>query len=142
MGAKVEWVGNYTFLVSGDSRHYTILDHADSVESQKGSSPTELLLGAMCGCSAMDVVSILKKKRENIVGLEVRADAKRAPEFPKVFTEVTMEYIVQGDVRKKSLESAISLSHKKYCHISIMLERSGVKFSISSKIIKVPSSTS
>ncbi|MEM0133790.1 MAG: OsmC family protein [Thermoplasmatales archaeon] len=135
MRGKVEWMKDMTFLASGDSNRYTILDFSDDKEQQKGSSPTEMLLQAMCGCTAMDVLSILKKKREPITGLEVKADGTRSPEHPKVFTSVNLEYVVYGRVKQESLDRAIALSQEKYCNISIVMKRAGVNINVTSKII-------
>jgi len=138
MRGKVEWMKDMSFIASGDSNRYTILDFSDDKEQQKGSSPTEMLLQAMCGCTAMDVLSILKKKKEPVVGLEVIVDGTRAPEHPKVFTDINLEYVVHGNVRKESLDRAISLSQEKYCNISIILKRGGVRINVTSKIIEDP----
>ncbi|MCL4334109.1 MAG: OsmC family protein [Candidatus Thermoplasmatota archaeon] len=136
MRAKVEWVDGLTFLSSDDSGHYVILDHSEDKSAQKGSSPTNMLLEAMCGCTAMDVISILKKKKEPVTGLEVIADGTRATEHPKVFTDINIEYVAYGNVKKESLERAIALSQEKYCNISITLKRAGVKVNVSSRIVE------
>ncbi len=95
-----------------------------------------MLLEAMCGCTAMDVISILKKKKEPVTGLEVIADGTRATEHPKVFTDINIEYVAYGNVKKESLERAIALSQEKYCNISITLKRAGVKVNVSSRIVE------
>jgi len=134
--AKVEWVDNLTFLSSGDSGRFTILDHSENKELQKGSSPTEMLLQALCGCTAMDVISILQKKREPVTGLVVTAEGTRAQEHPKVFTNINLEYVAYGNVKKESLDRAVSLSQEKYCNVSITLKKAGVTLNISSRIDK------
>ncbi|MGC8644829.1 MAG: OsmC family protein [Thermoplasmata archaeon] len=134
MKAKVRWVGNLTFIGSADSRHYTIIDHAENKEEQMGSSPTELLLQAMLSCTATDIVNILRKMREPLEGLEVSAEGFRSKEYPQLFTEITLEYVVKGKVNRESLEKAISLSQEKYCHISIALKRSGTNVKVKSRI--------
>ncbi|MGC8562432.1 MAG: OsmC family protein [Thermoplasmata archaeon] len=136
MRGKVEWMKDMTFIASGDSNRYTIFDFSDVSEQQKGSAPTEMLLQAMCGCTAMDVISILKKKKEPVEGLEVIADGTRSPEHPKVFTDINLEYVVYGNVKKESLERAISLSQEKYCNISIIMKHGGVRINVTSKIIE------
>ena len=136
MRAKVEWVDNLTFLSSDDSGHYAILDHSENKELQKGSTPTNMLLQALCGCTAMDVISILQKKKEPVTGLEVSAEGTRAAEHPKVFTEVELEYVAYGNVKKESLDRAVSLSQEKYCNISITLKRAGVRVTFSTRIVK------
>ncbi len=135
MRAKVEWVDNLTFIASDDSGHYVILDHNEDKALQKGSSPTNMLLQAMCGCTAMDVISILQKKKEPVTGLEVSAEGTRAEQHPRVFTDVNIEYIAYGNVNKESLDRAVSLSQEKYCNISITLKRAGVRVTFSTKIV-------
>ncbi|MEM0126420.1 MAG: OsmC family protein [Thermoplasmatales archaeon] len=134
MKANVRWIGNLTFIGSSDSRRYTIIDHSEDKEKQMGSSPTELLLQALCSCTAMDIVNILQKMKEPLEGLEVRAEGFRSKDYPQLFTEINLEYVVKGNVSKDSLERAISLSQEKYCHISIALKRSGTNIKVSSKI--------
>ncbi|MEM0127583.1 MAG: OsmC family protein [Thermoplasmatales archaeon] len=134
MKANVHWVGNLTFIGSADSRHYTIIDHSEDKEKQMGSSPTELLLQAMCSCTAMDIVNILQKMKEPLAGLEVKAEGFRSKEYPQLFTEINLEYIIKGNVSKESLERAITLSQEKYCHVSIALKRSGTNIKVTSRI--------
>jgi putative redox protein len=82
----------------------------------------ELVLIGMAGCTAYDVVSILAKKRQAVTGLEVRSQAERAEEPPRVFTDIEIEYIVRGkNISPKAVEDAIRLSKDKYCSASIML---------------------
>ena len=83
----------------------------------------ELVLIALCGCTATDVASILHKKREPFTALEVRAEADQAPEPPKVYTAIRLVYKVRGAVSKKSMEDAVRLSKEKYCSVSAMLEK-------------------
>lgn len=134
MKAKVEWVGNFTFIGSSDSNRYTLIDHSEDREMKKGPSPTELFLQALCSCTAIDVVSILKKMKEPIKGLQVSAEGIRSKEFPQVFTDISLEYSVDGEVKEDSLDKAISLSQEKYCHISISLKRAGAKVNVTRKI--------
>jgi len=131
----VKWVGNMTFVSSGDSGHYIVMDSDFEGSPPKANGPTELLLQSMCGCTAMDVISILKKMKEPVEKFEINATASRAPEHPKVITDIDMEYVVYGNVKHESLEKAIQLSQDKYCNISIILKRGGVKINISSRII-------
>jgi putative redox protein len=134
MKARVRWVGNLTFIGSADSGHYIIIDHAENKEEQMGSSPTELLLQAMLSCTASDIVNILRKMREPMEGLEVRAEGFRSKDYPQLFKEINIEYIVKGKVNPDSLAKAISLSQEKYCHISIALKRSGTDVRVTSRI--------
>lgn len=135
MKAKASWVDGLTFVSSGDSGHYVIMDSKFEGREQKANGPMELLLQSLCACTGMDVVSILRKMHEPLTGFEITLDATRANEHPKVFTSVNLEYIVYGDVNPESLEKAIKLSQEKYCTISVMLKRAGVAVAVSRKII-------
>jgi putative redox protein len=81
-----------------------------------------VLIG-LCGCTASDVVSILRKKRERFTSLEVRAQAERAPDPPTVYTEIKLTYRVGGRVAHKAMEDAVRLSKEKYCSVSAMLAK-------------------
>ena len=84
----------------------------------------ELVLIALCGCTASDVVGILKKKREPFTGLEVHVQAERAADYPQIYTEIKLTYRVRGAVNPKAMEDAVRLSKEKYCSVSAMLEKS------------------
>jgi len=83
----------------------------------------ELVLNALCGCTAYDVVSILQKKREPLTGLEVSAKAEKAPDPPRVYTSIELVYRVNGNVTRKSVEDAVRLSEEKYCSVAAMLNK-------------------
>jgi putative redox protein len=83
----------------------------------------ELVLIALCSCTAADVVSILRKKREPFTSVEVLAESERAPEPPKVFTKIKLVYRVGGKVNRKSVEDAVRLSIDKYCSVEAMLKK-------------------
>ncbi|HEV2731997.1 MAG TPA: OsmC family protein, partial [Terriglobales bacterium] len=83
----------------------------------------ELVLIGLCGCTATDVVSILRKKREPFTSLEVRAQAERAPSPPTVYTEIKLIYRVGGKVSRKAVEDAVRLSEEKYCSVAAMLNK-------------------
>jgi putative redox protein len=87
-----------------------------------GFQPMELVLIGLAGCTAMDVISILRKKRQHVTGFEVRARAGRAREHPKVFSDVTITYIVEGiNVDPEAVRRAIELSETRYCPVQAML---------------------
>lgn len=89
-----------------------------------GVRPLELLLIGLGGCTAMDVISILRKKRQQFSGFDIQLHADRAEEHPKVFTAITIKYIVRGrDVDPKAVERAIELSSAKYCSAHAMLAK-------------------
>lgn len=122
--AKVTWTGSGLRLVGeASSGPAIVVDHAvKEGEKQAGPTPMELLLIGLCGCTAMDVVSILQKKRQPFTGLEVRATAERAEEHPMVYTRIHLEYVVRGEgVEPQAVERAIELSETKYCSAAAML---------------------
>src|SRR5580704_5642590 len=117
--AKAMWTDDHRFLGQASSSHGIVIDGA----SKTASSPIELVLIALCGCTGYDVVSILGKKREPFTHLEVSAQAERATGYPAVFTEIKLTYRVGGKVSRKAVEDAVRLSKEKYCSVSAMLER-------------------
>ncbi len=100
----------------------TVLFDADSAH-QHGPSPMEAVLMALCGCTSVDVVSILQKKRQPLTGLRVTATATQAETAPRVFTHIKLTYAVRGRLSRKAVEDAVSLSKNKYCSVSKMLEK-------------------
>ena len=92
--------------------------------SSAGSSPKELVLLGLAGCTSSDVINILNKKRVNLKNYEVNIKAEVADEHPKVFTSIEMEYVFYGnDIQEKDVERAIELSQTKYCAVTKMLEK-------------------
>jgi putative redox protein len=121
MQATALWTDNERFVGSATSGHAVVMDAA---KEKTASSPMELVLIALCGCTASDVVGILKKKREPFTGLEVQVQAERASDYPQVYTEIKLTYRVRGTVNHKAMEDAVRLSKEKYCSVSAMLEKS------------------
>lgn len=121
MNASVTWVEDRRFVGSASSGHAIVLD--GSAEKQ-GSSPMELLLIGMAGCTAYDVISILEKKRQQVTALRVSARAERAEDPPRVYTKIDIEYLLRGrGIKPKAVEDAIRLSKETYCSASIMLAK-------------------
>jgi len=118
--AKTIWTDKDRFVGEANSGHAIVLDAG---QEKTANSPIELVLIALCGCTASDVVSILRKKREPFTVLEVAAQAERAEEHPKVFTQIKLVYRVRGKVTHKAVEDAVRLSKEKYCSVSAMLEK-------------------
>jgi putative redox protein len=118
--ARAIWTDKDRFLGEATSGHALVVDAGDT---KSASSPIELVLIALCGCTASDVVGILRKKREPFTALEVAAQAQRAGDFPKVYTEVKLVYRVRGKVTHKAMEDAVRLSKEKYCSVSAILEK-------------------
>src|SRR5271166_3461733 len=120
ISARARWTEQDRFSADASSGHAITVDAgADKVAN----SPMELVLIALCGCTASDVVGILRKKREPFTGLEVLAVGERATEHPKVYTQIKLIYRVRGRVSHKAMEDAVRLSKEKYCSVSAMLEK-------------------
>jgi putative redox protein len=124
MDAKVTWK-NDGLLLSGTADTGSVLDMASSQdEGQPGFRPMELLAVGLAGCTAMDVLSILKKKRQDVVDFEVKVHTVAADEYPKVWTDAKIEYIVTGhDIDPKAVERAMELSRTTYCPAQNMLNK-------------------
>ena len=109
------------FAARSGSGHTIALDDASG---DTGMRPAELVPLAVAGCTAMDVISILKKKRQDVTGFEVRAHGLRADDYPKVFTDITLEYVVRGhNIDPKAVERSIELSETKYCSVMGTLKK-------------------
>ena len=125
--AQITWVGPGLRLLGEASGGPAIaVDHVLPGEdrAETGPRPMDLLLIGLAGCTSMDVISILQKKRQSFTDLQVKVTAERAEEHPKVYTQIHLEYIVQGKgVDPKAVERAIELSQTKYCPASAMLEK-------------------
>jgi len=118
--AAVKWTDEERYVGVATSRHSLVMDTA---KEKTANSPMELVLIALCGCTASDVVGILRKKREPFIGLEVRAKGERADGYPAVYTSIHLTYVVHGDVTAKAMQDAVRLSNEKYCSVSAMLEK-------------------
>jgi putative redox protein len=117
--AQATWTKNHEFTAQAGSGHTLLMD-GDKVTA---STPMELVLMALCGCTGYDVISILQKKREPFTSLEIRAQGERATGYPAVYTEIKLTYRVGGKVSRKSVEDAVKLSKEKYCSVSAMLDK-------------------
>ena len=118
--SKLIWTDSERFVGQASSNHAIVVDAG---KDKTANSPVELVLIGLCGCTASDVVNILKKKREPLVSLEVSAKGERAPTPPMVYTEIQLVYRVSGKVSKKAVEDAVRLSEEKYCSVSAMLAK-------------------
>src|SRR5256714_5220871 len=123
MECTVRWTGDMTFLAETGSNHVVAMDGAPEGGGRNlAPRPMEMVLVGTGGCTAYDVVLILRKSGQDITGCEVELTSERAPADPKVFTRIHMHFIVRGRSLKRNLvEQAIRLSHEKYCSASIML---------------------
>lgn len=123
MRATVRWMENVSFLGTSETGHNVTMDGPpDAGGRDLGPRPMELVLLGTGGCTAYDVVHILKKSRADIAGCEVELQAERAENDPKVFTAIHLHFIVKGtSLKHEQVARAIELSAEKYCSASIML---------------------
>ncbi|MDO9370982.1 MAG: OsmC family protein [Gammaproteobacteria bacterium] len=126
MKARVKWVENSMFVAQSGSGHSVVLDGPPEAGGQNlGVRPMEMVLMGLGGCTAFDVVDILRKKRETVSDCVVEISAERADTVPKVFTKIHLHYIVRGsNVKEESVQRAVELSAEKYCSVSMMLNKS------------------
>jgi putative redox protein len=127
MECTVRWGGlsGMTFVAETGSGHVVCMDGApDGGGRNLAPRPMELLLAGTGGCTAYDVVLILKRGRHDVRGCDVVLKAERAPADPKVFTRIEFRFVVRGrGLRQDVVERAVRLSHEKYCSASVMLEK-------------------
>ncbi len=121
--ASVQWVEGMEFQAVTGSEHRVTMDAgAGDGGKNHGPSPMELLLVGMAGCTGMDVIDILRKKRQLVSGLEVKIEGTRAETHPMVYIDIEVVYVVRGkDIAPKAVEDAIQLSETKYCGAGAML---------------------
>ena len=120
MQAQVKWVGDDRFLGLTESNNSVIMDA--KIGEKSAASPMEMVLMGVGGCSSVDVVSILKKSRQQVTDCRVEIQAERADAVPAVFTKIHLHFVVEGhEVKESQVERAVNLSADKYCSVSIML---------------------
>jgi putative redox protein len=119
-------VQGITFVAKANSNHWVAVDGGSEFGgSLAGSTPKELVLMGLAGCTAMDVVPILKKKRAPLQKLEINVRANEREEHPRIFTDIHLEYVFYGDgLKPEDIERAIELSTTKYCSVSAILRAS------------------
>lgn len=125
MKARVKWLDHMSFVGESDSGHSVVMDGApESGGRNLGVRPMEMLLLGLGGCSSFDVVMILQKARQDVTNCEVEITAERADTEPKVFTNIHLHFIVEGnDIAEARVARAVSLSAEKYCSAAKMLEK-------------------
>ena len=112
------------FLMEAKNEHQnTILIDSSAGETPKGMSPMQLLLAGIGACSTIDIISILKKQRQNANSIEIIVNGDRVETIPKVFDKIHIHYILEGDLEEEKVKKAIDLSLEKYCSVSKMLEK-------------------
>ena len=124
MKARVKWVQGVMFVGESGSGHAVVMDGAPEAGGRNlGVRPMELVLLGVGGCTSFDVVSILKKQRQNVIDCVAELQAERADSDPKVFTKIHIHFVVTGKALKdEQVKRAIELSADKYCSASIMLK--------------------
>ncbi len=123
--AKVTFVNGMQFVGSADSGHAVVMDALSSVGGNNtGSRPMELLLIALGGCTGMDVISILRKKKQNVSRLELNVTGEQAEDHPRMYTTIHIEYVLTGkDISDKAVKRAVELSLEKYCSVGATLDK-------------------
>lgn len=136
MRATIDWTGNASFKATSGTGHSVQLDGPpDHGGENLGPRPMELLLMGVGGCSSFDVMSILKKSRQDVTACHAELEAERADAVPAVFKKIHLHFVVTGNnLKEKQVQRAVSLSAEKYCSASIMLDSAGVEITHSYEI--------
>ncbi len=138
MKARIKWLENACLIAEADSGHGVVIDGAAEIGGRNlGVRPMEMILMGLGGCSAMDVLSILKKQRQQITDCLIEIEAQRRDEQPKVFTNIHLHFIITGNnLKDNHVKRAVDLATEKYCSVSAMLETT-VKITHDYEIVKV-----
>lgn len=111
--AQLKWTEGMQFIARAGNGPAVVLDSSDG---GSGPSPMELVLIGIAGCSAIDIIMIMKKKRAHVTDFQINIAGERAEEYPKRYTDIQIEYVLHGkDIKTKAVEQAIQLSETKYC---------------------------
>ena len=134
--AKVTYVNGMQFIGDSESGHALVMDADPSAGGRNtGPKPMELLLISAGGCSGMDIISVLKKKRHDVTGLEIQVKGEKAEDYPTKFIDITLKFIVRGrNISESAVKKAVELSMTKYCSVKATLEGTA-KIQYSYKII-------
>lgn len=137
MQATIKWVGDAMFLGESGSGHAVVMDGPEDHGGRNmGVRPMEMILLGLGGCASFDVVSILKKSRQNIVDCKAKIEAERAEGVPSPFTKIHVHFIVEGvNLKESQVSRAVNLSAEKYCSASIMLAAAGVSMTHSFEVV-------
>lgn len=138
MKATIKWVDGAMFLGESGTGHSLVMDGAEEQGGRNlGPRPMEMLLIGLGGCSAYDVMAMLRKSRQNVVDCRAELAAERADTIPAVFTKIHVHFVVTGiGLKESQVARAVSLSAEKYCSASIMLEAGGVEISHSHELVE------
>ncbi len=135
--ATIKYTGGMQFIAVADSGHAVVMDGPPSVGgNNSGASPMELLLMGTGGCSGMDVISVLQKKKQHVTSLEIHVIGEKADEHPKKYTAITIEFVITGkNISEEAVKRSVQLSMDKYCSVKASLEGTA-QISYSYKIIE------
>ncbi|MHA3051327.1 MULTISPECIES: OsmC family protein [unclassified Acinetobacter] len=139
MRSTVQWLENVAFEAKSESGHSVIMDGSPAYGGEnRGPRPMELILMGLGGCASFDIVTILKKARQEISNVECQLQAERADEVPAVFTKIHLHFVVTGTaLKEKQVAKAVELSAEKYCSASKMLSSGGVEITHDFEIVEV-----
>ena len=142
MQTRVQWLQNVAFEAESESGHRVKMDGAAAYGGENlGPRPMELILMGLGGCASFDIVTILKKARQDIVDVACELKAERADAIPAVFTKIHLHFVIKGHaVKEKQVAKAVELSAEKYCSASKMLSDGGVEITHDFEIIEVDAS--
>ncbi len=131
MNISVNWVDGMLMVGKSHSGHSITMDGPPEIGGENlGVRPMEMLLLGVAGCTMIDVVSTLKKMRQDLTQCETKVNAERANDHPKVFTDIHIQFVIKGkDLDQNKVEKAITLSAEKYCSASIMLGKNCIHYS-------------
>jgi len=116
MKIYLKQIDKHSLVARGESNHWVTIDDKPDAGHGAGSSPMELMLMSIASCTAMDVISILKKRRAKLYDLEIEIDGERRDEHPRFYTDIHIKYLLRGKgLKVKDVERAINLSEEKYC---------------------------
>ncbi len=125
LSAAVNWTGGMHFQGTSEFAHEVPIDHGPPLGAGQGIKPMELTLMSLAACSGQTVISLLEKMRQDVKSFSVRAEGKRQEDHPKVFTEIRLEFRVEGPALDRALvEKAVRLSEEKYCPVWAMMKKS------------------
>jgi putative redox protein len=138
MQTTVQWMDNVAFEAKSESGHSVIMDGAEAYGGQnRGPRPMELILMGLGGCASFDIVTILKKSRQDVTDVVCQLQAERADSVPAVFNKIHLHFVVTGrGIKDKQVAKAVELSAEKYCSASKMLSDGGVEITHDYEIIE------
>lgn len=138
MRSTVQWLENVAFEAKSESGHSVMMDGSPAYGGEnRGARPMELILMGLGGCASFDIVTILKKARQEVTDVQCQLEAERADAVPAVFTKIHLHFVVTGKgIKEKQVAKAIELSADKYCSASKMLSDGGVEITHDFEIIE------